>query len=90
VQIWHIQKDFQLELRFDWLKVRLEDVTVPLGLRYENGRFSNIAHRAGNVTVFMIQIVLALFYKSHEQATAFGCRAAVPWLRYTWVEHGLD
>ncbi|KAH6893071.1 hypothetical protein B0T10DRAFT_591963 [Thelonectria olida] len=90
VQTWDIQKDFQLELRFDWPRMRFEDVMEALGLRYEDGRFGNIAHCAGNAAVFTMQVFLALFYKSREQATAFACRAAVPWLRYTWVGHALD
>ncbi|KPM38837.1 hypothetical protein AK830_g7744 [Neonectria ditissima] len=90
VQIWDIQRDLQLELRFSWPKMRFEYVMEALGLRFEDSRFGNLSHCAGNAAVFIIQVFLALFYKSYEQSVAFAARHPVPWLRYTWVGHALD
>ncbi|KAK7432355.1 hypothetical protein QQZ08_000917 [Neonectria magnoliae] len=90
VQIWDIQKDLQLELRFTSPKMRFEYVMEALGLRFHDGRVGNLSHCAGNAAVFIVQVFLALFYKDHEQAVAFAARRPVSWLRYTWVGHALD
>ncbi|KAF4977686.1 hypothetical protein FZEAL_5826 [Fusarium zealandicum] len=90
VQIWDLQKDMQLELRFNWPKMRFEYVMESLGLRFQDNRFGNLSHCAGNAAVFTIQILLALFYKDEKQSAAFAARRPMPWLRYTWVGHALD
>ncbi|KAF5012985.1 hypothetical protein FDECE_992 [Fusarium decemcellulare] len=90
VQIWDLQKDMQLELRFNWPKMRFEYVMESLGLRFEDNRFGNLAHCAGNAAVFTIQVLLALFYKDGEQSAAFAAKMPMSWLHFTWVGHTLD
>ncbi|EEU44496.1 uncharacterized protein NECHADRAFT_85103 [Fusarium vanettenii 77-13-4] len=90
IKIWDVQRDMQLELRFNWPKMRFEYVMESLGLRFEDNRFGNLSHCAGNAAVFTIQIFLALFYKDDEQSVAFAAREPMSWLRFTWVGHALD
>ncbi|KAM5344813.1 hypothetical protein ACJ41O_010675 [Fusarium nematophilum] len=91
VRAWDLQRDMQLELRFScWPRTRLEHVLESLGLRFEDGRFGNLANCAGNAAVFAVQALLALFYKDGAAKDAFAARGSVEWLRYTWVGHALD
>lgn len=90
VKIWDVQRDWELELRFDWPKMKFEHVMEILGVRFEDTRFGSITSCAGNASVFLIQVFLALFYKNEAQCVAFAAREPVPWLPFTWVGHTLD
>ncbi|KAM0343039.1 hypothetical protein ACHAPU_008940 [Fusarium lateritium] len=90
VMMWDLKRDEQLESRFDKLAMRFEYVLESLGIRFEDTRFGNLSRSSGNATVFMIQTLLALFYRDKDQQAAFAARRPLCWLRYTWVGHTLD
>ncbi|KAH7145968.1 hypothetical protein B0J13DRAFT_622669 [Dactylonectria estremocensis] len=90
VKLWDVEKDLELELLMDWRKTEFEYVLEMLGLRFVDNRFGSIMRCAGNASVFLIQAVLALFYKNGWQSVAFAARQPMPWLPYTWVGFTLD
>ncbi|KAF4969979.1 hypothetical protein FSARC_2882 [Fusarium sarcochroum] len=91
VQIWDLQREMKLELRFPF-ETRFEYALESLGLRFEDTRFGNLSYYSGNAAVFAIQMFLALSYMNEEQKKAFAAREPMPtgWLQYTWVGHSLD
>ncbi|EXA41776.1 hypothetical protein FOQG_02183 [Fusarium oxysporum f. sp. raphani 54005] len=89
VQIWDLKKENQFQTRLQQPAV-FEHVLERLGIRFEDTRFGKLTSCSGNATVFMIQTILAFFYKSAGQKALLEERRPLSWLRYTWVGHSLD
>ncbi|KAI1016817.1 hypothetical protein LB504_007001 [Fusarium proliferatum] len=89
VQIWDMKQEKQFETRIKQPAV-FEHVLERLGIRFEDTRFGTLTSCSGNATVFMIQMILAIFYIDECQKALFEDRRPLSWLRYTWVGHSLD
>ncbi|KAG5744932.1 hypothetical protein H9Q72_009157 [Fusarium xylarioides] len=89
VQIWDLKKEKQFETRLQQ-PAGFEHVLERLGIRFEDTRFGKLTICSGNATVFMIQMILAFFYRDERQKVLFEDRRPLRWLRYTWVGHSLD
>ncbi|KAF5688876.1 FMn-dependent 2-nitropropane dioxygenase [Fusarium circinatum] len=89
VQIWDLKKEKQFETRLQQPAV-FEHVLECLGIRFEDTRFGKLSSCSGNAAVFMIQMILAFFYRDEVQKALFEDRRPLKWLRYTWVGHSLD
>ncbi|CZR39038.1 uncharacterized protein FPRO_05770 [Fusarium proliferatum ET1] len=89
VQICDMKQEKQFETRIKQPAV-FEHVLERLGIRFEDTRFGKLTSCSGNVTVFMIQMILAFFYVDEGQKVLFEDRRPLSWLRYTWVGHSLD
>ncbi|RBA08871.1 hypothetical protein FPRO05_07151 [Fusarium proliferatum] len=61
VQICDMKQEKQFETRIKQPAV-FEHVLERLGIRFEDTRFGKLTSCSGNVTVFMIQMILAFFY----------------------------
>ncbi|KAF4444367.1 hypothetical protein FACUT_694 [Fusarium acutatum] len=88
VQIWNLKKKKkQFETRLQRPAV-FEHVLERLGIRFQDTRFGKLTSCSGNATVFMIQMILAFFYRDERQKALFDDRRPLRWLRYTWIiEH---
>ncbi|KAF5576840.1 hypothetical protein FPCIR_12366 [Fusarium pseudocircinatum] len=84
VQIWDLKKEKQFETRLQQPAV-FEHVLERLGIRFEDTRFGKLTLCSGNATVFMIQMILAFFYRDERQKALFENRRPLIWLRYTWI-----
>ncbi|RBR11294.1 hypothetical protein FVER53590_04515 [Fusarium verticillioides] len=84
VQIWDLKKEKQFETRLQQPAV-FEHALERLGLRFEDTRFGKLLSCSGNATVFMIQMLLAFFYRGERQKVLFEDHRPLRWLRYTWI-----
>ncbi|KAF4503128.1 hypothetical protein FAGAP_683 [Fusarium agapanthi] len=84
VQIWDLKKERQFETRLQQPAV-FEHVLERLGIRFEDTRFGKLSSCSGNASVFMIQMILAFFYRDESQKALFEDRRPLKWLRYTWI-----
>ncbi|KAF5607428.1 FMn-dependent 2-nitropropane dioxygenase [Fusarium subglutinans] len=84
LQIWELKKEKQFETRLQQPAV-FEHVLERLGIRFEDTRFGKLSSCSGNASVFMIQMILAFFYRDEVQKALFEDRRPLKWLRYTWV-----
>jgi hypothetical protein len=89
VQIWDLKKEKQFETRLQQ-PAAFEHVLERLGISFEDTRFGKLSSCTGNAAVFMIQTILAFFYRDEHQKASFEGRRPLSWLRYTWVGHSLD
>ncbi|KAF4956283.1 hypothetical protein FGADI_3860 [Fusarium gaditjirri] len=83
VQIWDLKKEKQFQTRLQQPAV-FGHVLERLGIRFEDTRFGKLTSCSGNATVFMIQMILAFFYRNEHQKALFEDRRLLSWWRYTW------